>query len=234
MRERRLTLRGVSDDYRFDYHLCTPIRRKRMPQPRPVEFDTLEEARFRAAFVAGVGTPQTDGESVAVSIDWVASPVGPLLIGATAQAIAVLEFSSADQVGAQLERLRKQLRRPLVHATTPLLDRLRVQLEEYFAGARRTFDLPLEYHGSEFQERVWAALQHIPYGETCSYGALAKKLGDPNAMRAVGAANGLNPIAIVIPCHRVVNANGALGGYGGGLWRKQILLDLEQGQGRLF
>ena len=94
--------------------------------------------------------------------------------------------------------------------------------------------MPLEYHGSEFQERVWTALQHIPYGETCSYGAIAKKLGDANAMRAVGAANGLNPIAIVIPCHRVVNANGDLGGYGGGLWRKRILLDLEQGQGRLF
>jgi AraC family transcriptional regulator, regulatory protein of adaptative response / methylated-DNA-[protein]-cysteine methyltransferase len=205
-----------------------------MPQPRPIEFDVIEEARFRAAFDAGVGTSRTDGESLPVSIDWASSPVGPLLIGATDEAIAVLEFSSTDQLSAQLERLRKQLRRPLVHATTPLLDRLRAQLDQYFAGTRRDFDLPLEYHGSEFQERVWAALQHIPYGETCSYGALAKKLGDANAMRAVGAANGLNPIAIVIPCHRVVNANGALGGYGGGLWRKQILLDLEQGQGRLF
>jgi AraC family transcriptional regulator of adaptative response/methylated-DNA-[protein]-cysteine methyltransferase len=205
-----------------------------MPQPRPIEFDALEEARFRATFDAGVGMSPIGGDAVPVSIDWVVSPVGPLLIGASPDAIAVLEFSSTDQLGAQLERLRKQLRRPLVHATTPLLERLRTQLEEYFAANRRDFDLPLEYHGSEFQERVWAALRHIPYGETCSYGALAKKLGDANGMRAVGAANGLNPIAIVIPCHRVVNANGALGGYGGGLWRKQILLDLEQGQGRLF
>jgi O-6-methylguanine DNA methyltransferase len=205
-----------------------------MPQPRPIEFDALEQARFRAAFEEGVSAWKAEGEVSPVSIDWVISPVGPLLIGATAEAIVVLEFSSTDQLSTQLERLRKQLRQPLVHATIPLLNRLKSQLEEYFAGTRRDFDLPLEYHGSEFQERVWAELRNIPYGETCSYGALAKKLGDANGMRAVGAANGLNPIAIVIPCHRVVNANGALGGYGGGLWRKQILLDLEQGQGRLF
>ena len=114
-----------------------------------------------------------------------------------------------------------------------LLDRLRTQLQEYFAGQRRDFSVPLSASGSQFQERVWAALCEIPYGETWSYLQLALRIGDALATRAVGYANGANPIAIVIPCHRVINADGGDGGYGGGLWRKRILLDLERGQGSL-
>ena len=93
--------------------------------------------------------------------------------------------------------------------------------------------MPLKVAGSDFQQRVWKALQRIPYGETRSYKELAKAVRSPDAVRAVGQANGMNRIAIVIPCHRVVNADGRLGGYGGGLWRKQRLLALEQGQGRI-
>ena len=93
--------------------------------------------------------------------------------------------------------------------------------------------MPLLYPGTSFQQQVWLALLQIGYGQTWSYLDLARRIGDLNATRAVGMANGANPIAIVIPCHRVVNANGELGGYGGGLWRKRILLDLERGQGRL-
>jgi len=102
------------------------------------------------------------------------------------------------------------------------------QLDAYFAGERTTFDLPLAARGSDFQQRVWAALLGIPYGATESYGDLAQRIGSPGAARAVGLANGKNPIGIVIPCHRVVGSNGSLTGYGGGLNRKRQLLDLER------
>lgn len=104
---------------------------------------------------------------------------------------------------------------------------LREQLGEYFAGGRREFDLPLAPEGSAFQQRVWSALREIPYGETEAYGALAERIGHPGSARAVGAANGQNPIAIVVPCHRVIGANGTLTGYAGGIERKRLLLDLE-------
>ena len=101
------------------------------------------------------------------------------------------------------------------------------QLGEYFSGTRREFDLPLRLHGTEFQQRVWTVLKEIPYGRTCSYGMLAKRLGNPNASRAVGLANGRNPISILVPCHRVIGADGSLTGYGGGLERKRWLLAHE-------
>jgi O-6-methylguanine DNA methyltransferase len=104
---------------------------------------------------------------------------------------------------------------------------------EYFAGKRRDFRLPLVYPGTEFEQRVWTQLLAIPYSATRSYQDLARTLGQPGASRAVGRANGMNRIAILIPCHRVVNQNGELGGYGGGLWRKRILLELEK-EGRMI
>jgi methylated-DNA-[protein]-cysteine S-methyltransferase len=109
----------------------------------------------------------------------------------------------------------------------------RRQLTEYFAGERTTFDLPLRPHGAPFQVRVWDALQRIPYGETASYGEIAREIGHPGSARAVGAANGRNPIAIVVPCHRVIGADGSLTGYGGGLECKRALLDLEVGRAAL-
>ncbi len=116
-----------------------------------------------------------------------------------------------------------------------VLDEARRQLEDYFAGRRQCFDLPLAARGSEFQHRVWHQLELIPYGATVSYGEVSRRLGlPPGAARAVGTANGSNPISIVVPCHRVIGANGTLTGYGGGLERKQFLLDLEAAQGLLF
>ncbi|MBS1123164.1 MAG: methylated-DNA--protein-cysteine methyltransferase [Deltaproteobacteria bacterium] len=112
--------------------------------------------------------------------------------------------------------------------TTPLLDRVATQLAEYFAGDRRAFDLPVAPRGSEFQELVWRALVAIPFGETRSYGQLARSIGQPTASRAVGAANGRNPIAIIVPCHRVIGATGALTGYAGGMAAKRWLLDHER------
>lgn len=109
-----------------------------------------------------------------------------------------------------------------------LLSEAKRQLEEYFAGVRTVFTLPLKPAGTEFQQRVWGQLQAIPYGETCTYGQIAERIGNPRASRAVGSANHNNPIAILIPCHRVVGANGSLIGYAGGLDKKAYLLQLEQ------
>ena len=106
---------------------------------------------------------------------------------------------------------------------------LRAQLTEYFDGARTAFDLPLALAGSPFQRRVWRALQDIPYGETVGYGYVARRLGVPSAARAVGVANGQNPVCVIVPCHRVIGADGSLTGYGGGLERKRLLLELEAG-----
>ena len=107
------------------------------------------------------------------------------------------------------------------------------ELTEYFEGKRRAFDVPLDMRGTDFQKRAWDALLSIPYGETRSYGQQAAMLGNPQASRAVGLANGSNPVSIIVPCHRVVGSNGKLTGYGGGLPRKQALLDLERGAQRL-
>lgn len=115
-------------------------------------------------------------------------------------------------------------------STTPcaVLDRTAEQLGEYFAGARTDFDLPLAPAGTPFQRSTWLALREIPYAETINYGQLALRVGNPKAARAVGLANGRNPISIVVPCHRVIGADGSLTGYGGGLDRKRLLLDLER------
>jgi AraC family transcriptional regulator of adaptative response/methylated-DNA-[protein]-cysteine methyltransferase len=128
----------------------------------------------------------------------------------------------------QMASIRKHFRLPLVPGSNAHLDQLRAELARYFDGALREFQVPLVYPGTPFQQRVWRELLLIPYGETRSYQDMARALGDANAVRAVGRANGQNRIAIVIPCHRVVNKGGALGGYGGGLRRKQYLLDLER------
>lgn len=138
------------------------------------------------------------------------TPIGPLTLEADENAVTAIRFG-AD--GAQ--------------DASPLLDAAEAQLREYFAGARRTFDLPLAPHGTAFQQRVWTALRTIPYGETRTYGELAAAIDSPNASRAVGMANHRNPIPIIIPCHRVIGANGTLTGYAGGLEIKRRLLALE-------
>jgi AraC family transcriptional regulator, regulatory protein of adaptative response / methylated-DNA-[protein]-cysteine methyltransferase len=166
-------------------------------------------------------------------LGWKESPVGPLIAVATDETLCLLEFSEAASVEKRMDELSRHYAGSVRAGSNAILDELWRQLEQYFRGERREFTLPLAYPGTDFQEHVWSALREIRYGETWSYLDLARRIGDIGATRAVGAANGANPIAIVIPCHRVVNANGDLGGYGGGLWRKRILLDLERGQGRL-
>jgi methylated-DNA-[protein]-cysteine S-methyltransferase len=148
------------------------------------------------------------------------SPVGRLLLVATDDALVGMHFPSREPPRIDA----KTLARCEGH---PVLARARDQLREYFAGARRVFDLPLAPRGTPFQEAVWQALRAIPFGETRSYAAIATAIGRPSAMRAVGAANGKNPIAIIVPCHRVIGADGSLTGFGGGLPRKRWLLRHE-------
>ena len=147
------------------------------------------------------------------------SPIGPLLIAGDEDSIRRIEFPKNGKAARPESEWRESSRGPVVEAVR--------QLREYFAGEREDFDLPLHPDGTEFQRGVWRRLQEIPYGKTISYGELARRVGNPKASRAVGAANGQNPIPIVIPCHRVIGANGKLTGFGGGLPIKEALLDLE-------
>jgi AraC family transcriptional regulator of adaptative response/methylated-DNA-[protein]-cysteine methyltransferase len=184
---------------------------------------------FRDAFTRTFGIPP--GRSLdqdCITLMWIKSPLGPLVAGADRDGVCLLEFTDRRMLATQLESVRKYFKLPLVTGKTPHLEQLEQELEEYFAGTRQEFTVPLVYPGSDFQCRVWEELLRIPYGETRSYDDIAKAVGVPNACRAVGRTNGLNRIAIVIPCHRVVNKDGKLGGYGGGLRRKEFLLRLEQ------
>lgn len=144
------------------------------------------------------------------------SPVGDLVLTASETGLTGVHFPTSRTQPRSLRR-----------GTNDLLSRVAAQLEEYFAGTRTTFDLPLEPSGTDFQLSVWELLRKIPYGVTTSYGELARRLGDPKATRAVGAANGANPIPIIVPCHRVVGSKGELTGFGGGLDRKRWLLEHE-------
>lgn len=190
------------------------------------------ESGFRAAFERTFGVaPGAAAAGDAILLDWIASPVGPLIAGANDEGICLLEFTDRRMLETQLQTLRRRVGPVAVPGRNRWLEQLHRQMGEYFAGTRRRFDLPLVIRGTPFQERVWRALLTIPYGETWSYRDLARRVGSPGATRAVGTANGRNRIAIIIPCHRVVNADGRLGGYGGGVWRKQRLLDLERGLG---
>lgn len=157
----------------------------------------------------------------------VATPLGPMLAGAIDDGICLLEFTDRPMLPTQLETLRRRLGRPIVSGRHPHLDRLQSQLDEYFAGSRRAFDVPLVAPGSPFQERTWAELRRLGSGTTVSYEELAARVGRPTAQRAVGTANGANRIALLIPCHRVVRKSGETGNYGGGRWRKAWLLAHE-------
>lgn len=164
-----------------------------------------------------------------IVLQTIESPIGPLAIAATDAGLCLLEFTDPQRLQRQMEMMRRQFSLPVGDGDHPHLMQLRRELHDYFSGRLQRFTVPLVAPGTPFQERVWTALQSIPYGRTISYEDLALQVGVPNGQRAVGTANGQNRIAIVIPCHRVVNKSGKLGGYGGGLWRKEALLQLERG-----
>jgi methylated-DNA-[protein]-cysteine S-methyltransferase len=167
----------------------------------------------------------THAEQITMNYTTIESPVGPLLLAADDAGLCFISFAG-KQRAVQPRREWKENAKPFGEVTR--------QLRAYFRGELTEFDVPLNLQGTEFQLRVWNSLLKIPYGETTSYGALARELGQPNAMRAVGLANGSNPIPIIVPCHRVIGSNGSLTGYGGGLSIKEKLLALESRQLRLL
>lgn len=185
---------------------------------------------FREAFVRRFGKPpgRCRGEDL-IRVSWVDTPLGPMVAGATGKGLCLLEFTDRPMLETQFATLRRRFGLEIVPGDSPVLASLQTELSGYFDGRLRAFSLPLDCPGTPFQKRVWDELLRIPYGETRAYEDLASSLGNSRAVRAVGIANGMNRIAIVIPCHRVVNKDGQLGGYGGGLWRKRRLLDMERG-----
>jgi AraC family transcriptional regulator, regulatory protein of adaptative response / methylated-DNA-[protein]-cysteine methyltransferase len=155
------------------------------------------------------------------------TPLGPMIAIAGEDGVCLLEFADRRRQPTQTRRIRARFGLPIVRGTNRHIERLARELRAYFAGGRRAFRVPLLLKGSPFQLAVWRRLRKIPLGSLTTYDTLARQLKRPGAQRAVGCANGDNPLAIVVPCHRVVGSDGKLRGYGGGLWRKRRLLELE-------
>jgi AraC family transcriptional regulator, regulatory protein of adaptative response / methylated-DNA-[protein]-cysteine methyltransferase len=187
------------------------------------------ESGFREAFSRIFGEPPTNAKASAPLLaERIDTPLGAMIAVADDEGLRLLEFIDRRATEHELSTLRKRLRTNVVPGKHRHLDAVRSQLAAYFSGENLNFDVPLAPVGSPFQLRAWKILQSIPVGETRSYSWMAKRLGDENARRAVGRANGTNMICIIIPCHRVIRADGTLCGYGGGLWRKKWLLEHEK------
>jgi len=191
---------------------------------------------FHEAFNRIIGAPPSRTDSRALHAAWLDGPLGPMFAIADDAALVLLEFVDRRGLETELRKLRE--RYPIVPGRTAPIDSIERELSEYFAGTRHHFETPLNLHGTPFQRNVWGRLRQIAPGETLSYAELASAIGRPSAVRAAAQANGANQLAIVVPCHRVINANGELGGYAGGIPRKQWLLEHERrywgGVGRLL
>ncbi|MDL2213084.1 methylated-DNA--[protein]-cysteine S-methyltransferase [Bacteroides sp. OttesenSCG-928-N06] len=163
-----------------------------------------------------------------VNIAHIDTDLGPMVAIATDRGICMFEFADYKLIDLELRQLREQFKVPFVQADNPHFETLRKQLNEYFKGERKEFDIPLDLVGTEFQKAVWLSLLQIPYGCTTTYGKQAELIGKPSSVRAVANANGKNKISIILPCHRVIGSDGSLTGYGGGIERKKKLLDFEK------
>ena len=185
---------------------------------------------FTEAFKKTTGfSPSESKNKNIISVTKILSPLGPLLAGATEKGICLLEFVDRRMLETQIKRLKKIFNAEFIPGESKYFDELNKQIKEYFEGMRKEFDIPLVIDGTVFQQKVWKELLKIPFGKTRSYQEQAIALGNVKAIRAVAKANGDNRISIIIPCHRVIGKNGELVGYGGGMWRKQFLLNLEKG-----
>lgn len=180
---------------------------------------------FRSVF--GVPPSDIDGHEV-VDITRLETPLGPMFACADKSGICLLEFTDRKMLESEFKDLSRRLNATIIQGKNKYFDWLKRELKEYFNGDRKEFTVPLYTPGSEFQVKVWDQLKTIPYGETRSYKEQATAIGKPEAVRAVANANGMNRIAILIPCHRVIGSDGKLTGYGGGVWRKKYLIDLER------
>ncbi len=192
-------------------------------------YDSL--SGFNSMFKRVIGaSPLNSRDRQIVNITRIETDLGLMIAGATERGICMFEFADYKQIELELRQLSETFQAPLVQGENPHFDTLRTQLAEYFRGGRRQFDIPLDLAGTDFQKQVWLGLLEIPYGETTTYARQAALLGRPNSVRAVAGANGKNKISILLPCHRVIGADGTLTGYGGGIWRKKKLLEFEREQ----
>jgi len=183
---------------------------------------------FSESFKSILGvSPKFSSQKTIIDLARLETPLGPMYACATDKGICLLEFTDRKMLETEFKIIKKKLNADIIYGVNAHLDELKVQLEEYFSAIRTAFTIPLDPVGTEFQKRVWEVLNEIPYGTTRSYAGQAKALNKPEAIRAIAQANGMNKISIVIPWHRVIGSDGKLTGYGGGLWRKKWLLDLE-------
>lgn len=185
---------------------------------------------FRDAFSRIMGAAPTKlGVKSILKASWLDTPLGPMIAIASDEALYLLEFVDRRGLEREVERLREKTKSAIIPGKTPAISSIEKELATYFSGQLKAFHTPLFLLGSPFQKQVWGELTKIPFGETRSYLDIAKVMARPSSFRAVAQANGANQLAIIIPCHRVINSNGELGGYGGGITRKQWLLNLEKG-----
>ncbi|WP_086465389.1 bifunctional transcriptional activator/DNA repair enzyme AdaA [Oceanibaculum nanhaiense] len=183
---------------------------------------------FRAAITRLFGAaPKHLQTRDLLKADWIDTPIGPMLAIADRLALHLLEFADRPALPAEIRKIQENTRSAIAIGRCAPIDQIATELDSYFAGQTARFDTRLAAHGTPFQRSVWERLRAMAPGETLSYGALARDLGRPAAIRAIAQANGANQIAIVIPCHRIIGADGSLTGYGGGLWRKRWLLRHE-------
>jgi AraC family transcriptional regulator of adaptative response/methylated-DNA-[protein]-cysteine methyltransferase len=207
---------------------------KRMKTVTDAAFDSGYDSLsgFTYTFKRLVGdVPGKGRDKATILLERIPTPLGPMFIGATDDGICLLEFTDRRMLESELGDLQRRLGAAVLISENGHTRRLKLELDEYFAGTRKRFGVRLDTPGTDFQRKVWASLMEIPFGETASYQAQAERIGNPAAVRAVASANGHNRVAIVIPCHRVIGKDGSLTGYGGGLERKRWLLEHERKYG---
>ena len=186
------------------------------------------DSGFRDAFSKIMGTAPGRHNQAVLKAAWIDTPLGPMIAIADDESLYLLEFVDRRGLEREVERMRKKIKIGIIPGNTTIINSIRKELADYFSGILQTFKTPLTISmGTDFQKTVWTSLLEIPYGETTSYGDIAKSLGNPKAYRAVAKANGTNQLAIIIPCHRVISANGDLAGYAGGIARKKWLIEHE-------
>lgn len=183
---------------------------------------------FRTAFAKTFGAAPAKANTRPLFIEWLSTPLGPMFAVCDEASLYMLEFTTRKNMDRGFEKLRKVHKRAVIPGRTEITDQIEAELKAYFGGTLTAFKTPLVPTGTEFQNKVWRALQDIPYGESCAYTDLAVAVGNEKAVRAVASSNANNGLALIIPCHRVIAKGGALGGYAGGLDKKQWLLDHEK------
>ena len=188
---------------------------------------------FRSAFTKTFGkAPGKAAAGDCLRVSLLETPLGPMLAAVNSEAVCELEFADRRGLERSYAEMRRRFQLPVVPGENAVTRQLRTELQEYFGGTRKNLAVPIALRGTDFQRKVWAELRRIPFGHTMSYEDVAKRLSAPSAVRAVARANGANRLYLLVPCHRVISKNGELSGYGGGVWRKRLLLDLER-TGRL-